>query len=195
LARQEERRLRTRAAILDAAEQLFGENGFDATTVDTVAQTAAVAKGAVYHHFKDKADLFEAVFENVAARLAGAVAESIGPAQGGLDGLMASTRTFFSQCSDPHIMRIVLKDAPAALGYDRWKEIDARHFSGLVAFGLASAMEAGAIQKQPIEPLSRIMLAAIQSAALDCAAAEDFDSTAETYLGTLETLLRGLARP
>jgi AcrR family transcriptional regulator len=194
LAKQEERRLRTRTAILDAAERLFGQRGFDATTVDAIAAGSSVAKGAVYHHFKDKAEVFGEVFEIVSARLAQSLVENIGPMQDSIDGMISATGIFFEKCSEPYVLQIILKDAPSALGYNRWQEADARHFGGLVSAGLASAMEAGAIRKQPLEPLSRVMLAAIQSAALDCAAAEDFDRAAAAYLDTLGSLLRGLAK-
>ena len=54
MAKQAERRAATSEAILASARRLFGTQGFAATTMDEIAEAAAVAKGAVYHHFKTK---------------------------------------------------------------------------------------------------------------------------------------------
>ncbi len=195
LVRQQERRLRTRDAILKEAALLFGREGFDATTVDMIAQAAGVAKGAVYHHFAGKREVFEAVFETAAADLARSLAEGADHSVPILDALVASTRAFFMACGDPAVMQIVLKDAPTVLGYNRWKQLDGQYFAGMVKAGLAAAMEQGAIAAQPLEPLAHLMLAAIQSAAIDCAARDDFSMAAEEYLTALEAVLRGLAKP
>lgn len=193
MVRQDERRSRTRSAILAAATKKFGRAGFAATTVDAIASEACVAKGAVYHHFKNKEELFEHVFENVSSDLARSVASTADSTRGPLDNLMAATRTYFQLCSDPSIAQITLQDAPSVLGYDRWRALDTAHFGGFITGGLGFAMQVGAITSQPIEPLSNIVLAAIQAAALDCAAQDDFAAAAAMYLKTIEVLLSGLA--
>lgn len=191
--KQHERRLRTRDAVVQEAVRLFGTIGYEATTVDMIALTAGVAKGAVYHHFPGKREIFEAVFETVAGNLANALGQAQQPPLPILDALVAATRAFFAACADPAVMQIILKDAPAVLGYARWKELDGKYFAGMVAAGLAAAMEQGAIAPQPLEPLSGMMLAAIQSAALDSASSDDFAEAVEAYLAALESILRGLS--
>lgn len=191
--RQDERRSKTRAAILAAATEKFGSVGFAETTVDSIASDASVAKGAVYHHFKNKDELFERVCEGVSSDLAKSVASAAQTEGKPLQSLMDATRIYFRLCSDPSIARITLQDAPSVLGYERWRALDTAHFGGLVTGGLGFAMQSGAIASQPLEPLSNIVLAAIQAAALDCAAQDDFDAAASTYVETLEGLLAGLA--
>lgn len=192
--RQEERKARTRAAILEAATENFGTLGFAATSVDAIASQANVAKGAVYHHFRNKEELFECVFETVSSNVAAAVAASAKPDLGPLENMTLTTERYFELCADPPTARITLQDGPSVLGYERWKELDTAHFGGLVTAGLASAMEAGAIVEQPVAPLSNIVLAAIQAAALDCAVQEDFETAAAGYLRSFEAILSGLAR-
>lgn len=193
MVRQEERRSRTRAAILAAATKRFGSVGFAETTVDAIASDASVAKGAVYHHFRNKDELFVRVFEKVSSDLAKSVASTAQMAREPLENLMEATRTYFRLCSDPATARITLQDAPSVLGYERWRALDKAHFGGLVTGGLGFAMQAGAIASQPLEPLSNIVLAAVQAAALDCASQDDFDAAASVYVETLEGLLAGLA--
>ena len=193
MAKQEDRRSATRALIVSAAAALFGSAGFDQTTIDDIAREAGVAKGAVYHHFKSKRDVFEAVFEMTSARLAIAVAGEIGPSDDMVKMLLTATRSFFRLCAAPPTLRIVLQDAPAVLGLDEWRRLDANHFGGLITSALSMAMETGAIKRQPLEPLSRVMLAAVQAAAIDCASQDDFETSSSLYLATFESLFAGLS--
>jgi AcrR family transcriptional regulator len=192
MATQEERRLTTRTAIIEAAQRLFGSAGFDVTTMDDIAKKAGVAKGAVYHHYKNKREVFEAVFEAVSADL---VATMLSKVDGGDDAvgmLVQSAQLFFDLCAEPQVSRILLQEGPAVLGHADWHRLDARHFGGLVTAALGGAMEAGAIREQPMAPLSRVILSAIQAAAIDCAAQDDFDSAAKDYLIVFRGLLEGL---
>ena len=66
---QAERREATVGALVDAARELFAQDGFAATSLDAVAARANVTKGAVYHHFDGKRQLFEAVFAREVAKL------------------------------------------------------------------------------------------------------------------------------
>ena len=181
-----------RAAILAAATERFGSVGFTEATVDAIASDASVAKGAVYHYFKNKDELFERVFEKVSLDLAKSVASTAQMSREPLENLMEATRTYFRLCSNSSIARITLQDAPSVFGYERWRTLDQAHFGGLIKGGLDFAMQAGAIASQPLEPLSNIVLAAVQAAALDCASQDDFDAAASVYVETLESLLAGL---
>lgn len=192
MVRQEERRAATRDAILDAAERLFGEKGYDSTTMDQIAASAKVAKGAVYHHFTAKRDVFEAVFEAVSSRLVHSVGAGTRSDVGVIEQLILATELYFRLCGDTATAQITLRDAPSVLGYERWSELDALHFGGQVSAALALAMAAGAIEQQPVEPLSKMFLAAIQAAALNCAHADDFASAAAPYISSLKAMLSGL---
>lgn len=192
MVRQEERRAATLGAILAAAERLFGANGFEATSVDEIAASAGVAKGAVYHHFQKKQDVFKAVFERVSSKLVEAVGEDARPDLGIIDQLVASTHRYFQLCGDPEVARITLRDAPAVLGHERWRELDEAHFGGSMIVAFRHAVDIGAIKDLPVDPLAQMFLAAIQAAALDCAQSEDFSAAAEPYLTSLEAMLAGL---
>lgn len=190
--RQEERRAITRAKIIAAARDRFGNLGFAGTSMDAVAKDANVAKGAVYHHFASKEDLFTQVFEQVSGQLALTVASSIPHEADRISALKAATRTYFQLCAEPSITRITLQDAPSVLGFELWRQIDAAHFGGLVSAGLSLAMEDGLMTRQPVGSLSNIFLAAIQAAALDCAARADFAAAAQAYQVSLDAIIDGL---
>ena len=61
--RTKEEALETRNALLDAAELVFELRGVAGTALQEVAETAGVTRGAVYWHFRDKADLFNAMMD------------------------------------------------------------------------------------------------------------------------------------
>ncbi len=192
MATQTERREATRAAIVKAAKRLFGERGFAGTTMDNVAAAAHVAKGAVYHHFQTKEALFEAVFDEVSRDLVAEVERAARSENDALAAMAAGTQAYFAACARDTTGQIILRDGPAVLGWERWREIDARHFGGGFPLALAQAMEDGLIARQPVEPLSRLLLGAVTEAAVACSAGSDLHKTGAEYARAFRTLLDAL---
>ena len=192
MATQAERRATTRGAVLIAAEDLFGRLGFAATTMDQIAAAAAVAKGAIYHHFPTKEAVFEAVFQAASARLAAELARNSAATTDALALMAQGVRAYFTACAEGPTGQIILKDGPAVLGWERWREIDEEHFGGVVPACLEAAMQAGLIRRQPIEPLARLLTGAITEAAAACNASSDPAATGRTYADALDGLLQGL---
>lgn len=192
--RQAERRQASRQAIIAAARQLFGGQGFAATTIDEVATAAGLAKGAVYHHFPGKEALFEAVFEAACADLARQVGEVAARTQDLLEAMAAGAAAYFDACSDGEFRRIILQDGPAVLGWERWRQIDAEHFGRMAPVVLTAAMEQGLIAHQPVEPLARLLLGAMTEAAAACAASETPRRTGAEHVTAFRTILEGLRR-
>jgi AcrR family transcriptional regulator len=192
MARQVERREATQGAILAAAGRLFGEEGFAGVSVDDIAAAAGVAKGAVYHHFPSKEALFEAVFERTAAQLQQRVHAAGADSADFLQRLSASARAYFEACAGAPFERIILKDGPAVLGWDRWREIDERYFLAMLPAGLEAAMAAGQIRRQPAAPLARLLIGALTEAAVACAGSDDPARTGRELAQALDRLLEGL---
>ena len=192
MARQAERREATQAAILEVAMRRFGEAGFAAVTIDEIAAAAGVAKGAVYHHFASKEALFEAVFERASAQLAAEVRDRSVGAKDVLARLVEGSRLYFEACAKPPYGRILLKEGPAVLGWERWREIDTRYFLAMLPMALEAAMQAGLVAQQPPEPLARMLTGAVTEAAVACAASDDPAATGRAYVAALARLVDGL---
>jgi AcrR family transcriptional regulator len=192
MATQSERREATRGAIVKAAKRLFGEHGFAVATMDNVATAAHVAKGAVYHHFKTKEALFEAVFDEVSQDLVAEVDRVARSEKDALAAMAAGTQAYFAACAQDATGQIILRDGPAVLGWERWREIDARHFGGGFPLALARAMDDGVIARQSVEPLSRLLLGAVTEAAVACSAGGDLHKTGAEYARAFRTLLEAL---
>src|SRR6266545_7345320 len=173
MAKQAERRAATTEAILNAGRRLFGERGFAATTMDDIAEQARVAKGAVYHHFATKEAVFEAVFDQVARSLVQDIDRAVRAEKDVLAAMVAGTQHYFAACAKGATGQIILRDGPAVLGWERWREIDAKHFGGKFPRALAVAIETGLIARQPVEPLARLLLGAVTEAAVACSTGSD----------------------
>jgi AcrR family transcriptional regulator len=192
VATQKERRQATREAVLAAACRQFGERGYGNVTIDQIAAEADVAKGAVYHHFSTKADVFEAVLREVAAGIVDDVQAALAQQTDIMTAMRVGNRAFFASCAKPQTAQIFLRDGPSVLGWSRWREIDIGYFGGMVKNGLIAAMNLGAIAGRPIDPLVSLILGAITEAAIDCADKDKFGEASEAYVEALEAMLRGL---
>jgi AcrR family transcriptional regulator len=190
--RQAERSELTRNAILEAAGRLFADVGFNSATVDDIARAAGVAKGAVYHHFPTKEDVFEAVFKRASAQLVAEVVRSGAGAKDALEAMVVGTRAYFEICASPAFRQVILVDGPAVLGWQKWREIDEAHFGRMIPAALTAAIEAGLLRDLPVEPLARLLLGAASEAAAACAASADPRSIGLAHAAAFQTLLDGL---
>ena len=192
MATQAERRAATIESILNAGRRLFGERGFAATTMDDIAEQARVAKGAVYHYFATKEALFEAVFDQVSRGLVQETDRAVRSEKDVLAAMVAGTQHYFSACAKGPTGQIILRDGPAVLGWERWREIDAQHFGGKIPRALTAAMDAGLIARQPVEPLARLLLGAVMEAAVACAGRSDVLKAGNEYSRAFKSLLDAL---
>src|SRR6266851_728699 len=192
MAKQAERRAATTESILKAGRLLFGEQGFAATTMDDIAAAARVAKGAVYHHFATKETVFDAVFDLVSRDLVAEIDSTARAEKDVLAAMVAGTQHYFAACAKGPTGQIILRDGPAVLGWERWREIDAQHFGGKIPRALAAAMDAGLIARQPVEPLARLLLGAVTEAAVACAGRPDVLKAGNEYTRAFKSLLEAL---
>jgi AcrR family transcriptional regulator len=191
-----ERAEATRAALLSAGRALFAQRGYAAVATEEIVRRARVTRGALYHHFRGKEDLFRAVVEDVERELTERIAaealavEAVDP----WAALQAGARAFLDASAEPEVQRIIMLDAPAVLGWEAWREIGERYGLGLVEGVLEAAMEAGALARQPARPLAHVLIGALDEAAMYVARADDVALAREEMAGTMDRLLEGLRR-
>jgi AcrR family transcriptional regulator len=170
---QAERTSATRRALLDAARDQFAERGYAGTGREQVAAAAGVTRGALHHHFGTKEGLFRAVVEELEAGLAEQVAVAAAAGRDPVDELRRGCLAFLDACMEPAVRRIVLLEAPVVLGWDAWREIDARYGLALVRAGLAGALDQVGLRPADVDPLAHLLLGALNEAALLVATADD----------------------
>src|SRR2546423_3228780 len=156
----------TRAALIAAARDLFAEKGFADTATEEIVQRAAVTRGALYHHFRDKEELFDAVFEMLEAELAERVVMASMKATDPLQQIRLGLDAFLDACGEPAVQRIVLLEGPSVLGFERWQEIETKYAFALLVEALRQAVDQGFIRRQPIEPLAHLLLGALTQAGM-----------------------------
>jgi AcrR family transcriptional regulator len=183
----------TRATILRAARELFTEHGYGGVGTEEIVRRAELTRGALYHHFADKKDLFRAVHEEIE----GEVMEAIGARMAAAEAdpfalLVVGTRAFLDVCTDPKVTRVTLIDAPSVLGWEEWREIDMRHSLGILIAGLQGGMDAGVLRHQPVRPLAHLMLGAMGEAGMVIANAADPKAVRAEVEPALLGLLEGL---
>jgi AcrR family transcriptional regulator len=190
--RKAEQSEQTRGALVDAARGLFSERGYAAVSTEEIVQAAGVTRGALYHHFKDKLDLFTAVVEGVEQEILERVAAAAIAETDPWEQQRVAVGAFLDVCLDPAVQRIVLTDAPSVLGLTAWREIEARYGLALVRAGLQLVMEAGLIEQQPIEPLAHLLLGAMAEGGLLIARAEEPAAARREVGDSLDRILQGL---
>jgi AcrR family transcriptional regulator len=191
---QAERAAETREALIAAARPLFARHGFTDVSLETIVRAAGMTRGALYHHFADKTELFAAVYERIEADMADRMGAAIA-ATGEADPLAVmrlAAGFWLDACTDPEIQRIVLVEGPVVLGWARWNEIGNSYNIGLVRDLLAGAIESGRIPSQPLEATALTLLGAMREATLFVARTEDHHRARQEAGAVMDRLIDAL---
>jgi len=151
---------------VDIATELFASYGHAAVTMEQVCSRAAVTRGALYHHFSGKDDLFRAVCEQVAATVTDQVIQAARRKPDAWSRLQSGCLAFLDACTDQGVRQILLTDAPSVMGWASFRELDTRHGLGLVRAGIQAAMDQGSIEPGPVDTLAHMLVAALDEAAM-----------------------------
>jgi AcrR family transcriptional regulator len=192
MIRQIDRSAATIADILGAARKLFASEGFDAASIDDIAAKAGVAKGAVYHHFESKEEIFTRVLEDVQAEIAAMPPPAVTrEMKDPLDQIAAETLRYLLAATEPSRKRILLIDGPAVIGWKKWREIDDRFFGAGAKAAMTLVLGADASPRE-IDAITHLMMGAVMEACLVCATASDPRKAARELSAGLRRMLEGL---
>jgi AcrR family transcriptional regulator len=191
--RQDLRSEATRRRLVTAARTLFGARGYADVGTEEIVRAAGVTRGALYHQFRDKADLFAAVAEEVEAEIAERIASGAdGFTADPVGALRSGMHLFLDACAEPEVERIILLDAPAVLGAEAWRDLADRYGLGLVQLALQAAIDTGGIVPLPVGPLAHVLIGALNECALYIARAGDPPAAREQCTAILDRILHSL---
>ena len=196
-ARRAEHAADTRGALITAARRLFAAHGFDGTGTEQIVAEARVTRGALYHHFRDKADIFRAAMAEAAADVATRLideqlaAEAESPMAEIRDGVSA----FLDVCVGGDFQRIVLVDGPRVLGAEAWEDLVERYGRSLLEEWLRRCMSTGELEQVPVRALARLLIAMLTEASLAIARADDPSAERAALGEVLDRILVGLRPP
>ena len=188
---QAERTEATIAALVDAARELFTQDGYVATSLDAVATKARVTKGAVYHHFQGKQQLFEAVFAREVERLSGVMMAVYATKQDPWDAFEACCRAFLQECLEPGLQRIMLLDALTAMGWEGVRRMEAPMMTAMEV-AITRAVDAERIAPRPAGPLAVFLYGALCETAMSVARADNQKAAHRKAVTELRNVLDGL---
>lgn len=189
---REEQAAATRAELLRVARELFAARGYADVGTEEIVRAAHLTRGALYHHFADKRDLFRAVHAQLAEELLGQIVAQTAGSADAWEALTRGMRAFLDICEDPAVIRISHLDAPAVLGWAEWREVDARHWLGVLTMALGEAMDQGLMRRRDAEPLAHMLMGAMVEASMMIANAADPAAARAEVEGPLLALLEGL---
>ena len=181
----------TRAALLDSAQGLFTEKGFAHTSLDEVAAGARLTKGALYHHFANKQQLFELVLDRVNVNVVDDVVKAGADATGPWTRMDQGLEAFLDACLDPSYQKIGLQQAPAVLGWERCRELESRMMSLLEAM-LGELSATGEIREPGSPLMTRLLFRMLSEAAMAIGEAEDQEAVRAEVGQLVRKLLKSL---
>lgn len=187
-----EQREATKRRLIEVGRGVFASTGYTAAASEEIVQLAGVTRGALYHHFDGKEGLFRAVLEEVQAEVAARITQASEAAADLWGQLVAGCHAFLEASLDPAVQRIMLLDAPAVLGWEIWRQIDAAQSGRLLAEVLDMLAAERQIHPLPLEALTRLLSGAMNEAALWIARSDDPQRALEEAKTALDALLRSL---
>jgi AcrR family transcriptional regulator len=185
----------TRRSLVAAGRELFGARGYASASVEEVVRQAGVTKGALYHHFKDKDDLFRAVVEDVKEDVTKVVGAKFLEAAEEPDPLITVVRgcmALVDAHGDPSVQRIAILDARGVLDAPTRRDLANRYEVAVIRGALRRAMRRGVIDPQPLAPLAHMIAGALAEACALIAEADDEVRARDEVCVVVERLLDGL---
>lgn len=193
-SRREEYSEATRQALLSAARDLFAAQGYQETSIEAVARASRVTRGALYHHFKDKRELFDAVVVGLQIEAAAAVGQRARLEKDQWTRVRAGINAYLDACLAPAFRRLVIEEAPAVLGTARCREIDHAYTLGPFSKALAQLRSDGELDFDDTDLLSRMLGAMIWELAILLADAEDPKKLRRQVQDAVTRVLRAFER-
>lgn len=182
----------TRATLVAVARKLFGERGYADVSTEEIVRAASVTRGALYHQFSDKRDLFRTVYEEIEAELVAQIFDAMTGETDPWQVMKRGSLMFLDQCLNPAVVRIAIFDAPSVLGFEAHREVVDKYGGALVEGTLTALMEQGTIVKQPVRPLANVLRGALIEGGITIAEASDKDIARGEVGAVIEGMLDGL---
>jgi AcrR family transcriptional regulator len=181
--------------LTNTAFEEFSQKGYADAATETIVRKAGVTRGALYHHFKGKKDLFYVVFRKAQREIGKRIEDRANTNEDPWDQLVSGCRAFLEACTEPALQQIVVIDAPAVLDWNAYREVDATMpgsgFS-LLREGLQELIDHKLIKPLSTDALAHLLSGAMDEAAVWIAKCDDVDRGLVEAQQALESLLAGL---
>jgi AcrR family transcriptional regulator len=178
---------KTQKALRRHARKLFAQKGYSGANTNELVERAGVTKGALYHHFANKREIYLAVVEDMEAELVERL-EAAGAGKKPWDRLSAMCHAYIEACNDPALARMLVLEAPAVLGWKTWCNLEQKYE---VAAFTRCLDEAGGL-KEPAITLAQVILGALTTGARVIATAAKPGTARAEVQKAIDRLIAGL---
>jgi AcrR family transcriptional regulator len=179
--------------VIEAARDLFVERDYNHVSIEEILERSGVSRGALYHHFPTKLDLFVAVYKASETRVIEQIASRISSASTPLEALIDGARAYLRLSeTDEEFRRIGLTQSRAVLGWEGWRAAASELGIAVVLALVSAAIEAGELPPHDPETIAQVMLGALIEAAMLVAMAENRGTARERSESVIVDLLEGL---
>jgi AcrR family transcriptional regulator len=178
----------TRSRLIAVATEMFAAQGYENTSIEAVLREAGVSRGSLYHHFASKEALFEAVLEDVEARVGEQAVAAAADVDGPVAALRAGALAWIRLAGDPVVRQILLIDSLSVLGWERWRALDERPL-GLIKAVLQTVADEGGLRPELVDPLAHVVLASVNELALLVALSDDPEAAMRSGAEAVDELL------
>jgi AcrR family transcriptional regulator len=181
--------------LIESARDLFMERDYADVSTEQILERSGVSRGALYHHFASKQDLFKAVFEAGEQRVIELIAQRAAVAETPFGALVESAKAYLRLCeSDEELRRIGLAQSRAVLGWEGWRAAATELGIGATLAAVTGAIEAGELAPHDPEVTAMVLLGALIEAAMLIVVAADRRAARERSEAVIVDLLEGLRR-
>lgn len=180
----------TQKALRRQARKLFAQKGYSGANTNELVERARVTKGALYHHFANKKELYQAVVEDMEQELVERI-EAAGAGRAPWERLSAMCSAYVDACGEPALARMLVLEAPAVLGWKTWCNLEQRY--EVAAFARCLKEIDGL--NEPAETLAQVILGALTTGARVIANAPDPEAARAQVRQTIDRLISGLRSP
>ncbi len=182
-----------RDAVLAAARRLFIKRDYgEVSTADVLAE-AGVSRGALYHHFPSKLELYREVWRDSERRLIERLAAGSEEASTPFEALVMGCRTYLDEAAtNRELQRIGLLQSRTVLGWEAWRDGIQDLGLAIMRGGIEAAMESGELRRMDPEPTAHLVLAALIEAGLLIATSSDREAARAGAEPPLMEMLEGL---
>jgi AcrR family transcriptional regulator len=185
----------TREVLESTARELFERRGFSAVSAEEIVAAAKVTRGALYHHYEGKEGLFEAVVEEAMRGLHDKIARAAGTSTDPIDAIKKGLHRFLELSAAPRTQKLLFVDAPAVMGWQRWRAMDQRYGLGLLTAAVKQAIAHGSIRSESTEVVAHLLLSASIEAVMLITNARDKRRVRHEAERALLRLVDALCRP
>jgi AcrR family transcriptional regulator len=193
VATQTERSSQTRNAIVGSARQLFVAHGYAATSVSDILDACGVSRGALYHHFPSKEDIFAVVFSEVSFDTIRRAGKRVKNSATPLSALVTACLGWVDIATEPAVARVLFQDGPIALGWERCRTIEESTSLFVMRRSLQAAVDSGEIRVGSVDVAARLINGLLAEAALELVRTAGQRNQKREVAAAVTAMIHGLA--